>query len=87
MQANKIDLVINGESIESNDDNKLLNDYQPKDRMILTAKISQNGVSGGGGNCASSSPESSSDDGSDDSHNVIDSPRLELEVALPSVVS
>lgn len=65
---------------------KLLNEYQPKDKMGIAAKISQNGV-GGSGNCASSSPESSSDDASDDSHNVIDSPKQELEVALPSVVS
>ena len=53
--------------------------------MGIAAKISQNGVSGG--NCASSSPETSSDDGSDDSHNVIESPKLELEIALPSVVN
>ena len=56
--------------------------------MGIAAKISQNGVGGSSsGNCASSSPESSSDDASDDSHNVIESPKLELEVALPSVVS
>jgi hypothetical protein len=54
--------------------------------MIIAAKISQNGVSGGG-NGASSSPESSSDEGSEDSHNVIDSPKIEFEVGLPSVVS
>ena len=48
--------------------------------MIIGVKITQTG------NCVNSSPESSSDDCAEDTHNVIDSPKLEFESALPSVV-
>jgi ubiquitin carboxyl-terminal hydrolase 9/24 len=77
----KIDLVINNECVECNDDNKILGDYQLKEKMVIIVKVTQNNT------CVGSSPETSSDEFVDDQHHVIDSPKIEHEIVLPSVVS
>ena len=111
---NKIDLIINNECVECVDDNKILGEYQLKEKMFIIARISAasaglsgSGVAGAGNNsntsrkfdkklhnsnsvsCLDSSADSSSDEcgsGSEDAHNVINSPNVEYENMLPSVV-
>ena len=117
-QINKIDLIINNECVECVDDNKILAEYQFKEKIFIIARVTQtaSGLSSGGGgdgirNSSSginrdsnmnnvhnsnsggrldSSADSSSDDcgsSSEDSHNVINSPNIECELMLPSVVN
>ena len=111
-QSNKIDLIINNECVECVDDNKVLGDYNLKEKMFIIARVSQTsaglgvnnngnaGTNNNGGvnsgvhssNSASrldSSAESSSDEygsGPEDAHNVINSPNIEFELMLPSVI-
>ena len=115
-QVNRIDLIVNNECVECVDDNKVLADYQLKEKMFIVARITQtasmlntsNGAnnnqtntsisgmassghagSGSGHNRIDSSADSSSDEygsGTEDSHNVINSPNIESELQLPSVI-
>lgn len=101
-QANKIDIIINNECIECVDDNKILGDYNIKDKIFIIARVSQaisslnNPVNVTTGTQSSnnasrldSSADSSSDEcgsGNEDTHNVINSPNIEYELMLPSVI-
>lgn len=110
---NKIDLIINNECVECVDDNKILAEYQLKEKMFIIARVSQtasglgigpsnninsnsnnlNSIGVHGSNSASrldSSADSSSDEcgsGTEESHNMINSPNIEYELMLPSVVN
>lgn len=101
---NKIELIINNECVECVDDNKILADYQLKEKMLIIARVTQTASALGNSNSTNmssgahnssltvrldSSVDSSSDDGAssnDDSHNVVNSPNLEYELMLPSVI-
>ena len=113
-QINKMDLIINSECVECVDDNKILAEYQLKEKIFIIARVTQtaSGLSSGvdgirnsgsginrdpinsvhnsnsGGRLDSSVDSSSDDCGSsgEDSHNVINSPNIEYELMLPSVV-
>ncbi|XP_012278998.1 probable ubiquitin carboxyl-terminal hydrolase FAF-X [Orussus abietinus] len=76
----KLDLFINGESLEPADDRKLLSQIPLRDKMLLSAKLSQ--VSSN----LPSSPESSSDSSTSSPHHLYDGPNLEAENSLPGVV-
>jgi hypothetical protein len=99
-------LIINNECVECIDDNKILGEYQIKEKMMIVARVTQTTPTSAalssslsanlsGANAAKmndSSANSSSDDGdgsssSDEAHSVINSPNLEFELMLPSVVS
>lgn len=110
-QMNKIDLIINNECVECVDDNKILGEYQLKEKMFIIARVTQtasgigNGASGAHNNSNNnssgglhnssnavrldSSADSSSDEcasGAEDTHNVVNSPNIECELMLPSVI-
>ena len=101
-KQNKIDLIINNECIECVDDNKILSEYNMKEKMFIIARVMQTNSGLGtpgtpqsstNANSSSiavrlnSSAESSSDDSSgDESHNMLGAPNLETELTLPSVI-
>ncbi len=79
-QVNKIDLIINNECIECVDDNKVLSEYQLKEKMFIVARVTQtssssssglgnnssNSISGGGNMNSGGRLDSSGDSSSDD---------------------
>ncbi|KAK0096487.1 hypothetical protein PV326_005319 [Microctonus aethiopoides] len=76
----KLDLFINGDLLDQADDKKLLSKIPLRDKMLLSAKLSQM-------NCnIASSPESSSDSSTSSPHHPYDGPNLEAENSLPGVV-
>lgn len=76
----KLDLFINGELLEQADDRKLLSHIPLRDKMLLSAKVSQMSSN------MPSSPDSSSDSSTSSPHYVHDGPNLEAENSLPGVV-
>lgn len=76
----KLDLFINGESLEQADDRKLLSQIPLRDKMLLSAKLSQ--ISSN----MPSSPDSSSDSSTSSPHHPYDGPNVEAENSLPGVV-
>ncbi|XP_011304639.1 probable ubiquitin carboxyl-terminal hydrolase FAF-X [Fopius arisanus] len=76
----KLDLFINGESLEQADDRKLLSQIPLRDKMLLSAKLSQINSN------MPSSPDSSSDSSTSSPHHPYDGPNLEAENSLPGVV-
>ncbi|XP_063973678.1 probable ubiquitin carboxyl-terminal hydrolase FAF-X isoform X2 [Diachasmimorpha longicaudata] len=76
----KLDLFINGESLEQADDRKLLSQIPLRDKMLLSAKLSQINSN------MPSSPDSSSDSSTSSPHHPYDAPNLEAENSLPGVV-
>ena len=73
----KLDLFINGESLEQADDRKLLSQIPLRDKTTLSAKLSQVNTN------VPSSPESSSDSSTSSPY---DAPNLGAENNLPGVV-
>ncbi|XP_024944100.1 probable ubiquitin carboxyl-terminal hydrolase FAF-X isoform X6 [Cephus cinctus] len=76
----KLDLFINGESLEQADDRKLLSQIPLRDKMLLSAKLSQANSN------MPSSPDSSSDSSTSSPQHPYDGPNLEAENSLPGVV-
>ncbi|XP_012528213.1 probable ubiquitin carboxyl-terminal hydrolase FAF-X isoform X2 [Monomorium pharaonis] len=76
----KLDLFINGESLEQSDDRKLLSQIPLRDKMLLSAKLSQVNSN------MPSSPDSSSDSSTSSPHHPYDGPNVEAENSLPGVV-
>ncbi|XP_033356836.1 probable ubiquitin carboxyl-terminal hydrolase FAF-X isoform X1 [Bombus vosnesenskii] len=76
----KLDLFLNGEPLESTDDRKLLSQTPLRDKMLLSAKLSQVNSN------LPSSPDSSSDSSTSSPHHPYDGPDVEAENSLPGVV-
>ncbi|CAG5097169.1 Similar to Usp9x: Probable ubiquitin carboxyl-terminal hydrolase FAF-X (Mus musculus) [Cotesia congregata] len=76
----KLDLYINGESLDQADDRKLLSQIPLRDKMLLSAKLSQMHSN------IPSSPDSSSDSSTSSPHHPYDGPNVEAENSLPGVV-
>lgn len=77
----KLELFVNGEALDMSDDRKLLSQIPLRDKMLLSAKLSQ--VSSN----MASSPDSSSDSSTSSPQHPYDGPNLEVESTLPGVVS
>ncbi|KZC06489.1 putative ubiquitin carboxyl-terminal hydrolase FAF-X [Dufourea novaeangliae] len=76
----KLDLFLNGESLDPADDRKLLSQTPLRDKMLLSAKLSQVNSN------MPSSPDSSSDSSTSSSHQPYDGSNVEAENSLPGVV-
>ncbi|XP_046818690.1 probable ubiquitin carboxyl-terminal hydrolase FAF-X isoform X1 [Vespa crabro] len=74
----KLDLFINGEGLEQADDRKLLSQIPLRDKMLLSARLSQINSN------LPSSPDSSSDSSTSSPHHPYDGPNVEN--SLPGVV-
>nr|CAD7589819.1 unnamed protein product [Timema genevievae] len=75
----KLDLLINGELLFPVEDRKLLSQIPLRDKMLLTAKLSQVNAN------MPSSPDSSSDSSTSSPQHLYDGPNLEAENCLPGV--
>nr|CAD7397023.1 unnamed protein product [Timema cristinae] len=75
----KLDLLINGELLFPAEDRKLLSQIPLRDKMLLTAKLSQVNAN------MPSSPDSSSDSSTSSPQHLYDGPNLEAENCLPGV--
>ncbi|XP_063224287.1 probable ubiquitin carboxyl-terminal hydrolase FAF-X isoform X9 [Bacillus rossius redtenbacheri] len=79
----KLDLFVNGDLLDPVDDKKLLKllSHVPlRDKMLLTAKLSQVNAN------MPSSPDSSSDSSTSSPQHLYDSPNVEAENSLPGVL-
>ncbi|XP_076659536.1 ubiquitin carboxyl-terminal hydrolase-like faf [Halictus rubicundus] len=76
----KLDLFLNGDLLEPTDDKKLLSQTPLRDKMLLSAKLSQVNSN------IPSSPDSSSDSSTSSPHHPYDGPNVEAENSLPGVV-
>ncbi|XP_076235119.1 ubiquitin carboxyl-terminal hydrolase-like faf [Calliopsis andreniformis] len=76
----KLDLFLNGESLELTDDRKVLSQIPLRYKMVLSAKLSQVNSN------MPSSPDSSSDSSTSSPHHLYDARNVNAENKLPGVV-